>query len=375
VVIDMDGRKILIVEDDRLIALDYELSLERLGFVITSIVDAGEDAIEHAKNENPDLVLMDINLKSKMDGIEAAAVIYSQLKIPVIFVTAFSDTKLINRAKKAGSFGFLLKPFNRAEIYIMIEMALDKANVERELEISKAQLEIENASKDKFFSIISHDLKSPIGVIMSTSEFLDNEYDDFSDKERKELIHVLKNSSRRIYDLLEGLLNWARAKMGNMEYNPRSINLSRIVTEVVELIQFTSKNKEIELLNNISNNLMVFADENMITLVIRNLLSNAVKFTSNGGKVEINSKLEDNKIVVSITDNGVGIRYEDQQKLFRIDMHHTTIGTNEEVGTGIGLIFCKELVGKNKGKIWVESEIGKGSVFSFTLPTKDLEGE
>ncbi len=197
----------------------------------------------------------------------------------------------------------------------------------------------------------------------------------FSDKERKELIHVLKNSSRRIYDLLEGLLNWARAKMGNMEYNPRSINLSRIVTEVVELIQFTSKNKEIELLNNISNNLMVFADENMITLVIRNLLSNAVKFTSTGGKVEINSKLEDNKIVVSITDNGVGIRYEDQQKLFRIDMHHTTIGTNEEVGTGIGLIFCKELVGKNKGKIWVESEIGKGSVFSFTLPTKDLEGE
>jgi len=371
----MNNKKILIVEDERLIALDYEMSLTRVGFVITSIVDTGEDAIEHAEKEKPDLVLMDINLKSKMDGVEAATVIYSKFRIPVIFVTAFSDSELIDRAKKTGSFGFLLKPFNRAELYVMVEMALDKANVERELEISKAQLEIENASKDKFFSIISHDLKSPIGVIMSTSEFLDNEYDDFSDKERKELIHVLKNSSRRIYDLLEGLLNWARAKMGNMEYNPRSINLSRIVTEVVELIQFTSKNKEIELLNNISNNLMVFADENMITLVIRNLLSNAVKFTSNGGKVEINSKLEDNKIVVSITDNGVGIRYEDQQKLFRIDMHHTTIGTNEEVGTGIGLIFCKELVGKNKGKIWVESEIGKGSVFSFTLPTKDLEGE
>lgn len=364
----MDGRKILIVEDDRLIALDYEVSLEKLGFVITSIVDTGEDAIEHAATEKPDLVLMDISLKSKMDGVEAASVIYSQLRIPVIFVTAFSEAKLIERAKKTGSFGFLLKPFNRTELYVMIEMALDKASVERELEITKAQLEEENADKDKFFSIISHDLKNPIGVIMSTSEFLDSEYDDFTDKERKELIHVIKNSAKRVNDLLHDLLDWARAKMGNMKYEPKNTILSRIGNEVLDLLEYSANNKEIELLNNISNSILAYGDENMINLIIRNLMSNAIKFTNKGGKIEIDSRFTDDEVIISVSDNGVGISENDQQKLFRIDTYHTSVGTNGEPGTGVGLIFCKELVEKNDGKIWVESELGKGSKFLFTLP-------
>lgn len=364
----MNGRKILIVEDDRLIALDYEMSLERLGFVITSIVDTGEDAIKHAENERPDLVLMDINLKSKMDGIDAAGEIYSRLRIPVVFVTAFSDSKLIERAKNTGSFGFLLKPFNRAELHVMVEMALDKASVERELKITKKRLEEENADKDKFFSIISHDLKNPIGTIMSSSEFLDYEYDDFTDKERKELINIIKNSSRRTYDLLEDLLDWARAKMGNIKYEPESTNLSRRANEIFDLLEHNANNKDIELLNKISKDLFAFGDENMINLIIRNLTSNAIKFTNNGGKIEINSILENDEVKISVTDNGVGISEKDQQKLFRIDTYHTTIGTNEEPGTGVGLIFCKELVEKNNGKIWVESELGKGSKFIFTLP-------
>ncbi len=367
---DMDARKILIVEDDRLIALDYELSLEKLGFAVTSIVDTGEDAIEHAENERPDLVLMDINLKSKMDGIDAAGVIYAEFRIPVIFVTAFSQSQLIERAKKTGSFGFLLKPFNRAELYAMVEMALDKASVERELEITKARLEEENANKDKFFSIISHDLKNPIGVIMSTTDFLDLEYDDFSDKERKELISVIKNSSRRIYDLLEDLLDWARAKMGNMRYQPKSTILSRIGNEVFDLLEYNANSKEIELLNNISNSTMVYGDENMINLIIRNLISNSIKFTNKGGKIELNSKVNDDEVTISVSDNGVGISENDQQKLFRIDTYHTSVGTNDEPGTGVGLIFCKELVEKNNGRIWVESELGKGSKFHFTLPTQ-----
>ncbi len=364
----MKSRKILIVEDDRLIALDYELSLEKLGFVITSIVETGEDAIEHATTEKPDLVLMDINLKSKMDGIDAAEVIYSQLRIPVIFVTAFSESKLIARAKKTGSFGFLLKPFNRTELDVMVEMALDKASVERELEITKARLEEENANKDKFFSIISHDLKNPIGVIMSTSEFLDSEYEDFSDKERKELIHVVKNSAIKIHDLLEDLLDWARAKMGNMKYEPKNTILSRIGNEVLDLLEYNANNKEIELLNNISSSIAVYGDANMINLIIRNLISNAIKFTNKGGKIEINSTFNGDEVTISVSDNGVGISEKDQQKLFRIDTYHTTIGTNDEPGTGVGLIFCKELVEKNDGKIWVESELGKGSKFIFTLP-------
>ncbi len=369
----MNNKRILIVEDERLIALDYQISLSRKGFIITSIVDSGEKAIEHAEKENPDLVLMDINLTTQMDGVEAATEIYSRFRIPVIFVTAFSDSELIDRAKKTGSFGFLLKPFNRAELYVMIEMALDKAKVERELEISRARLERENASKDKFFSIISHDLKSPIGVVMSTAEFLENEYDDFSDDERKELIGIIKNSSRSIFGLLEGLLDWARAKMGNMEFNPRSIKLFNTAEEVIELLNYNADNKKIELINNISDDVIVFGDHNMITLIIRNLISNALKFTNSGGTVEVNAKGEGDEVIVSIYDTGIGISNSEQEKLFRIDTHHTAVGTNGEVGTGVGLIFCKELVEKNNGKIWVESETEKGSKFSFTLPATNMK--
>lgn len=362
------NKRILIVEDEYLIALDLKMTLIKLGFTVTAIVASGENAIEYAKTENPDLILMDINLETKMDGVDAATEIYSKFRIPIIFVTAYSDSKLIDRAKKAGSFGYMLKPYNQEELYAMIEMVLDKAKVEKELEISRQKLEEEIVSKDKFFSIISHDLKNPLSVIMSTVDFLDVEYDYFSDKERKELIKLIKNSAKNTYDLLEGLLNWSRARLGSFQYNPQKTDLFVVLLKVLQLFKESASLKKISLVNNFKMDLFITSDENMLELILRNLISNAIKFSPIGSNVIIDTKSNNNEIVVSISDSGIGISEEDQQKLFKIGVHHTSVGTNNEPGTGLGLILCKELVEKHNGKIWVESELGKGSKFMFSLP-------
>ncbi len=247
-------------------------------------------------------------------------------------------------------------------------MVLDKAEVEKELEISKKKLEEQSTNKDKFFSIISHDLKNPLGTILNTAEFFNEEYDNLVDHERKELVNIIKTSSENLYELLEGLLDWSRARMGSLEFIPQKVNLYILVSEIFQLVQYNADIKEINLTNNIDRNLLVLADKNMINLILRNLISNAVKFSRNGGSVKILSDVKDNEIIIIVQDNGIGISEKDQKKLFRIEVHHTSIGTNNEPGTGVGLILCKELVEKHGGKIWVESQLRKGSKFMFSLP-------
>jgi len=369
----MNNKQILIVEDERLIALNHKLILKDLGFVNTIIASNGEEAMEYVKHKKPDLILMDINLENKMDGVDVATQIFSKYRIPIIFVTAYSDSKLIDRAKKAGSFGYMIKPFNKEELNAMIEMALDKAKVENELEKSKKKLAEESSNKDKFFSIISHDLKNPLSVIMSTSDLLEGDYDDFTNEERKELIKIIKNGSKNLYNLLEGLLNWSRMKMGSFEYKPQLHNVCDITFRVLNLFKESAIVKKIKLQHNLCEEIFVFGDENMIELVLRNLISNSIKFTPLEGSVNVDAQIDGENVVISISDTGVGIDPTDLNKLFRIETHISSLGTNNEQGTGIGLILCKELVEKLGGKIWAESEVGKGSKFTFTLPLSNTK--
>jgi len=242
-------------------------------------------------------------------------------------------------------------------------------SINKKLKQSGKELIELNKDKDKFFSIISHDLKNPLGIIMSTSELLENEYNNLDDEEKLELISILRDSSENINILLESLLNWARIKMGRMEMNYEEINLFKLVEDNINLYKHYSDKKGIILKNNIPKELIVLSDFNMINLIIRNLLTNAIKFTNKGGIIDITSKSEEDKHYIIITDTGIGMSKDDINKLFRLDVHHSSVGTNKEGGTGLGLILCKELVEKHSGKIWVESEPKKGSKFIFTLPT------
>ncbi|MCD4834878.1 MAG: hypothetical protein K8R31_13860 [Bacteroidales bacterium] len=254
----------------------------------------------------------------------------------------------------------------------MIDLKKAKKTISQqkeELENHREQLKALNASKDKFFSIIAHDLRNPIAGFLNLTEVLTNNFDVFSEKESKEFIEVMNQASKQLYNLLENLLQWSKSQTGNITYEPKFVSVRKMVDNTIDALMINIENKSIKININIDKKTIVFVDENMITTVIRNLISNAIKFTHPEGLISIRCVKKDEHVELSVIDNGVGIKKEDQKKLFRIDQHITTQGTSEEKGTGLGLILCKEFIEKNDGKIWVESELNKGSAFIFTLET------
>ncbi len=239
---------------------------------------------------------------------------------------------------------------------------------EKALKESEKHLQELNVTKDKFFSIISHDLRSPFNSIIGFSEMLCNEIEDFNKAEIKEMAESIFKTSQETYDLLNNLLEWSGTQIGKIKFEPAKTGIYDIVISTVDLLNDTAKKKNIDVSVDIPEHLQVFADINMITAVIRNLLSNAIKFTHEKGSIKIGAKDTGKSVEIAITDTGVGIIKKDIDKLFRIDANISTPGTANEKGTGLGLIICKEFIALNNGDIRVESEIGKGSRFIVTLP-------
>lgn len=233
---------------------------------------------------------------------------------------------------------------------------------------SEKKLQELNAAKDKLFSIIGHDMKNPIITLLGFSEILAEDYDELSDDEKKEYIKTIYETTLNTKKLLENLLNWSRAQSGRMQINLEAISLKTIIKESIELVKSQAEKKNITLNVDMNSSLMVYADKNLLETIIRNLLTNAIKFTGDGGKVSLNTVDENGYVKISVKDTGIGLSKDDVQKLFRIDVNNKEIGNSKEKGTGLGLILCKEFCEKLGGKIWVESELGKGSKFFFTVP-------
>lgn len=238
------------------------------------------------------------------------------------------------------------------------------------LEKANKLLDEANHTKDKFFSIIAHDLKNPIGAIKSTSELLTTDYDMFDKNEIKESIEDIYNSSNSVQSLLDSLLTWSRSQRGKLDFNPETFNLQLLVKNSFFLLKSNADLKKISLINNISDDYNITADANMINTIIRNLISNAIKFTPENGKITISAYKENNNNVITIEDTGIGISKENQNKLFNFGTNYTTPGTNNEKGTGLGLILVNEFIERHNGKIAIESEINKGTKFIITLPNE-----
>lgn len=229
------------------------------------------------------------------------------------------------------------------------------------------QLEELNSTKDKFFSIIAHDLRSPFQSLLSSSELLANEIDILTTEEIKSLSTGLNNSLVNLFGLLENLLTWSKVQRNSIEHNPVNINLNFIVVKIFDLASQSAENKKIRMINNVDKESEVFADVDMLNSIIQNLTTNAIKFSKENSEIVISSNEKDNFIEVSIQDNGIGISKENLSKLFNPNTFYSTKGTAGEKGTGLGLTLCKEFIERNGGKIWIESELGKGSKFIFTL--------
>lgn len=251
---------------------------------------------------------------------------------------------------------------------------LEKTVAERTAMLKKSELELResNIAKDKFLSIIAHDLKNPFNALNGMLELLINRYSEYPDEEKKRILSVLKSSTDHTIDLLENLLTWARSQKGILPFEPVKFDLNQVIEDNVGLLKLAAASKQIEINYSTSNSIMVFADRDMVSAVVRNLLSNAIKFTYAGGRVTIISEKDgEGKGRVTVTDNGHGMSEKTMSHLFKIDEMRVMRGTEGEKGTGLGLILSRDFIQRNGGNLNVKSEMGKGSSFSFTIPFID----
>jgi signal transduction histidine kinase len=237
------------------------------------------------------------------------------------------------------------------------------------IEKQKRELEELNATKDKFFTIIAHDLKNPFNTVIGLAELLVERINTYDNNKIKEFVTQIHRFSTNAYNLLEDLLQWAKSQTGRMEINPEKVDIYELAVENKAMFENKAAKKGVKIVVDIPMDTYANVDRNMISTVIRNLVSNAVKFTNNGDKITISSEHVNNAIHINITDTGIGIPDKNLDKIFRIDSNLSTQGTADEAGTGLGLIISKEFVEKNGGTIHVESAEGKGSKFTFTVPT------
>lgn len=251
------------------------------------------------------------------------------------------------------------------------ELTINKNELEKnskELQRLNKELEESNLNKNKLFSIIAHDLKSPFTALLGLAEFLKLNSSELSPEEITDFSSRLHGSLKNVLRLVENLLEWSRIQSDSIEFDPIRFDLEVLFSDLYPIFKVVAENKQIELINNLQQNIYVFADRNMIELILRNLLSNAIKFTPKGGKVTISSEEKENGIFIKIVDTGIGISKKDLDNIFNIDRNIRRSGTANEKGTGLGLILCKEFVEMNGGSCYIESDEGIGSTFAFSIP-------
>lgn len=269
------------------------------------------------------------------------------------------------------------KAFGEEEVQILtfvseqIAIAIERKRHTDEINRIAEELRQLNNTKDKFFSIIAHDLRNPFITILGFTDLLLTDYKELDESEIIFYLEEMKKSAEISHNLLQNLLQWSRSQTGRIEFNPTKILLKNLVNVNLELLQPTAANKEIQIKSEVVDDIYVQADEDMLNTIIRNLITNAIKFTPKGGTITIAAKEVGKYAEISVEDTGVGMSEATMANLFRLDTTHSTLGTNQEAGTGLGLILCKEFVEKHDGKIWVESKLGVGSKFIFYLPLAD----
>ncbi len=245
----------------------------------------------------------------------------------------------------------------------------DQIDDEEKIKNQNEKLQELNATKDKFFSIIAHDLRSPFNSFLGLTQIMAEELPSLTMAQIQEIAVNMSKSATNLYRLLENLLHWSSMQQGVIPFNPETAQLLPVVDESITMSIEAAKVKGIEINCKIPDDIVVFADTNLLQTVIRNLVSNAVKFTPKGGKVSLSARVVTDSIIeISIQDSGIGMSQKMLGDLFKLDVKTTRKGTNGEPSTGLGLLLCKEFIEKHGGQIWAESEVGKGSIFHFTLP-------
>ncbi len=354
---------ILIADDEPLNIQLASKPLRKQGYHLLTAPD-GKRALELLRSEKVDLALLDV-MMPYMTGFEVCRALKQdpnpeRADIPVLFITARTDLNSILEGFEAGAVDYLAKPWKEAEFLARVQTHLRLRQAEQEARAL-------NASKDKFISILAQELSGPFSGLKGVLKMLVEDFYRLEEEKRYEYLRLSYDSAENLHRLIQNLLTWANLQRGKIFY-PEEIDLGSLALDMLELFREEAEQKRILLQSHIPEGSFAKADLEMVQTILRNLLTNGLMFTPEGGQITLDARLEGPWVQVSVWDTGIGISPEDQKKLFRIDQQFKRQGTAGEIGTGMGLILCKELVEKNGGRIWLESEEGKGTRVSFTLP-------
>jgi signal transduction histidine kinase len=368
----MSQSKILIVDDIPENLSLISTFLEEMDIEIL-LANNGKEALESIDKQIVDIILLDISMP-EMNGFDVCERLKEneQTKdIPVIFLTARTQPEEVIKGLQLGAVDYITKPFNPVELVTRVRNHLNHKKANDLIQIQNEKLIELNSMKDKFFSIIAHDLKNPLGLFLTTSQYINDNLHSFKPDETKSFMEVIHTNAQKLHDLLNNLLQWSRSQSNRIQYYPIEFGIYDLVQDNLTVLSELIQKKKISAFNNSNKESVIYADVNMINTVIRNLISNAIKYTNEEGEITINTEETDTSIIINVQDDGVGIEDENIPKLFRIDINYFTSGTNNEEGTGLGLILCKEFIDKNNGKISVKSKINEGSTFSIELPKQE----
>ena len=364
--------KILIVDDVMSNVLLLKVLLTNEKFAIATASN-GRQALEQVEKENPDLVLLDVMMPD-MSGFEVAQHLKSNpntADIPIIFLTALNSTADIVKGFQVGANDFISKPFNKEELIIRVTHQISLVAAKRMILSKTEELQRTIAGRDKLYSVIAHDLRSPMGSIkMVLNMLILNLPSEKIGAEMYELLTMANQTTEDVFSLLDNLLKWTKSQIGKLNVVYQDVDLVEVTDGVIEIFSMVASLKKIRIREMKPEKMMVNADIDMLKTVVRNLLSNAIKFSKENSEVLVKMEEVDGMAVVSVQDYGCGISEEGQKKLLHTDTHFSTFGTNNEEGSGLGLLLCKDFVVKNGGKLWFTSKEGEGSIFSFSIPVK-----
>ena len=346
--------------------------LKKEGYTLLT-TDSGAKALRIAQERHPNLILLDI-MMPEMDGYEVLQHLKSNPEtnnIPVIIMSALSDMQSIVKGYQLGATEYVTKPFQREELVKRVAHRYELFSIKR----IKQELENTIESRDTLYSVIAHDLRSPLGSLkmMNNAILMMVDKNQVSD-EVYEMLQMMNKTSEEIFQLLDNLLKWAKNRLNKQNIYRQQVDINSIVNSTAEIFIPMATQKGISImLEGLDKELMGSTDIDMVKTIVRNLISNAVKFSYEKGLITVSTKTDGDFVVVSVKDSGKGIKKEDQGKLLRPNTHFTSYGTNNEKGSGLGLMLCKDFVEQLGGKLWFDSEEGKGTTFYFSLKVSNQE--
>ncbi|MGB3511725.1 MAG: ATP-binding protein [Microcoleaceae cyanobacterium] len=361
--------KVLIVEDQLIAAESLARNLTKLGYQIIDVVDSGEAAIEVATENPPDIVLMDIMLQGEIDGIEAAEYIYFQLKIPIVYMTAYTDDFTLERAKKTEPYGYLVKPFKIHDIRTTMEIAINKYQVDLQLQEFLKEEQKLNQLKTGILAMTSHDIRNPlmeINLSASLLKYYSIKYPEKLQNKQDKYLENIERASNQINDILEDILLLSQVDLEKLDCNFNLCDLKDFCESIVTEIHFSERSSNRIIFSCQGEKFTGFVESDLLRRILVNLLSNALKYSPQNKKVNFTLTCQNNFATFKIQDQGIGIPSEDLPNLF--EMFYRAKNVSGIEGTGLGLAIVKRLVKLHGGEVEVESQLNQGSTFTVILP-------